>query len=374
MSNALNLAGSKVDMIANAKAVILSGMMSGYRGSAAGNMGGEWVQRLESEFSEWIGVKHAIATSSATTALHTALLAVDLQNLTVRTTPMSFSASASCIRMANGTPWFTDVDAETFNMDFKIIPPVLDMPILGVHLMGHPLDIDAILRLREVHGLLVIEDASQAIGATYKGRKVGTFGDCGIFSFNQSKPITSGEGGMLVTNNDEIARKARLIRNHGETQDNILGYNYRLTELQAAVLLPQLAIIDEMNQYRRELASYLSERLGQIPGITPPVVREGYEHTFYTYAVKVDPKMYSRNSLQRRLNDEGVYFGNPDYGKPLYLLPGYADLGLKEKHCPVAEDLWKNRLMVTDKVKWPTTKNDLDRWVDVFRRVTKNDR
>jgi len=356
----------------NLKVVLDSGVMSGYRASGDGHLGGPFVRTLEEWFCDYLPVKHAVAVSSATAALHTALLACGLNNKFVGTTPMSFSASTSCILMAKSIPEFIDVDPDTFNSDdiYEFTRTVRG--IVAVHLMGNPLDIDGIMTLAKQNRLRLIEDASQALGATYKGRKVGTFGDCGIFSFNQSKSVTSGEGGMLVTNDDEIARKARLIRNHGETQADILGYNYRMTELQAAVILPQLKLLDCMNAYRRELASYLSKRLAQIPGIVPPVVRPDCEHTFYTYAVKVDPEIYDRNSLQAKLNETGIYFGSPSYGMPIYLLPGYEHLGLGLGTCPVAEDLWANRLMVTDTVRYPTTKKDLDRWVEVFKQVIRD--
>ena len=357
----------------NVKSVLDSGLMSGYRGSSAGNLGGPMVQRLEEAFCSYFNVKYAIATSSATAALHTALLACGLENQFIMTTPTTFSASASCVRMAGGVPIFCDIDEDTFNMDITKRMTHKDS-MVAVHLMGHPLDMDGIMKVAEANGLAVIEDASQALGATYKGRKVGTIGDCGVFSFNQSKSITSGEGGMLITNSDEIAYKARLIRNHGETQDEILGYNYRLTELQAAVLLPQFAMLDMKNGYRVELADYLTSKLSQIEGITPPVVREGCVHTYYTYGVKVDATKIGmhRNEFQSRVNDTGLYWGNPDYGKPLYMLPGYKYLRIKEGACPVAERLWKEEFLVTDRIRWPYTHDDADEIVETFKDVIHN--
>lgn len=350
--------------------VLDKGILSGFRATKEGHSGGEQVQLLEEAFCNHFEVRYAVAMNSATSCLHAAMIACGVgEGDEVITTPFTFSASASCALMVGAKPVFADIDEDTFNID----PTTISVngktkAIVAVHLQGHPVDMD------NLPNVGIIEDAAQAIGATYKNRNVGTMGRCGIFSFNQSKPVTSGEGGMLVTNDKTIAETCRLVRNHGETQSAILGYNYRMGEMEAALLLEQIKNLDWMNEWRITLADLMTDRLSKVKGITPPVVKWGSKHTYYTYAVKFDKDIIGtgRDDFQRRLADRGVYFGNKDYGKPLYLQPIYKKFGYKTGISPVAERMWSNEIMVTDRLRFPMTLDDVEDMVDVIQDVVSD--
>ena len=338
------------------------GEMSGFAGTPKGHLGGKFVQKLEAEFRAYFGVNHAVACNSATSALYMALVACGVSSGDkVVVTPYSFSASASCVLMAGAKPVFVDINPDTFNMSPLL--PLGEEAIIPVHLMGHPCTIMST-------SPKVIEDASQSIGATYKNKLVGTIGDCGVFSFNQSKHVSSGEGGMLITNNDDIARIARAVRNHGEVSDpelGIVGYNYRLTEIQAAIALEQFKNLDKMNAYRIELANYMTDKLSKIDGLTPPYVAPDCTHVYYTYAVKFDKEKFGmhRDEFQEKMLKRGFYFGR-GYVKPLHLLPIF---GGQEGQYPIAERMWKDELLVFDWLRYPCTKDDVDEAVKTVREV-----
>ena len=304
-----------------------------------GHRGGPKVQKLESLFCDYFEVRHAIAMNSATSALHAACIVGNVHRTLVPV--VTFSATASAVLMAGGKPVFTDIDPETYNM--KLTCDAVDS-IIPVHLHGNPCPI-------QTQGEFVIEDCSQAIGAKCQGKKVGTIGNCGIFSFNQGKIIQCGEGGMLITNDDEIADKVRLIRNHGETQSMTMGYNYRMTELQAAVLIPQMKRLDELLEWKITLAECLTEELKDIPELVPPKVQPGDTHVYCTYPVRV--KGINRDELQKSLIERGVYFGEGGY-KPLNRLPFYGDKG----YYPNAEDAYQT-IMYTNIVKPPLLIKDV---------------
>ena len=339
--------------------VLKSGLFSGYRANETYRLGGEAVKAFESEFKAYHNTKYAIAFSSATSALHAALIACGIGcGDEVVTTPFTFSASSSCIKMVEARPLFADIEDRTFNIDArKVISPVDSYSvkaILPVHLMGHPANMDSIITAAKFNGWRVIEDACQALGAEYNGKKVGTFGDCGVFSFNQSKPISVGDGGMLITDDDEIAEICYAVRNHGEvaTNLNILGYNYRMGEMEAALGLAQFRKLDERNAHRIKLANHLTEALGCNKGLTPPYVAGGCKHVYYTYGVKVEG---DKRKLQERLISKGAYFGLGDQ-KPLHLYPFY---GGHKGEFSVTERVSKE-LMFTDIVRYPMTIEDVD--------------
>jgi len=345
--------------------ILESGTLSAFRGTPDWDMSDSYVRRLEVEFEAFFGVKHAVALNSATSGLHAALIACGIGvGDEVIVSPYSFSASASCVKMVGATPVFVDIQPDIFCISpseiFKAITPKT-RAIIPVHLMGHPAAMDSIMGMARRHGIKVIEDSAQAIGATFDGHYTGTMGDCGIFSFNQSKPVSCGEGGMLVTNDDYIARIARGVRNHGEVSDpelGIIGYNYRMCEIEAAIVLEQFRKLNKINDYRIMLTDYMTERLGRFEELTPPVTYPNCKHVFYTYAVKYRG---DRDSLQKRLMDRGVYWGK-GYVKPLYLLPVF---GGKLGDCPVAERMWRE-IMVFDWLRYPTTKEDIDRTIEIL--------
>ena len=349
--------------------VLQSGVLSGYRANESYHLGGREVQAFEREFREYHSVKYAIAFNSATSALHVALIACGIgSDDEVITTPLTFSASASCIKMVGADIVFADIEEDTFNIDNDDVWALITnktKAVIPVHLMGHP---SGVVNPGNIFGIKVIEDACQSLGAEYHGKKVGTFGDCGVFSFNQSKPIATGEGGMLITNDDKIAEIARAVRNHGEVSTDLeyLGYNFRMGEMEAAIGRVQFSKLDERNQVRIHLANHLSEALMDIEGLTPPVTRPDCTHVYYTYGVKVDENKIgmTKHELQKRLYDKGVFFGLGDY-KPLHLFPFYSG---HEGQFPVAERISKE-MMFTDILKYPMTIEDVDEMIGVIKKV-----
>ena len=220
---------------------------------------GPKVDEFEKKFAEYSEAKYGIATSSGTTALHTALVAAGVERGDeVITTPFTFAATSNSILYSDATPVYADIDPKTFNLNpEKIEEKITDKTkaIVPVHLYGQPADMDPILEIAEKHDLKVIEDAAQAHGSTYKGKKIGSIGDLGCFSFYPTKNMTTGEGGMVTTNDDDLAEKSAMIRAHGESkryEQSLLGYNYRMTDIAASIGIVQLKSIDKFNEKRNE--------------------------------------------------------------------------------------------------------------------------
>jgi perosamine synthetase len=305
-------------MFENVSKIIDSKKLSGFTATPSGHSGGYWVQTLESAFCGYFGTKYAVAMNSATACLHSACLALIHPEDKVLVTPYSFSSSASCVLMVGGVPVFGDIDSDTFNLSPELLQSTYGVSFaatIPVHLFGHPADMDKFPNDK----MFVIEDCAQAIGSTYKGKKVGTMGDCGIFSFNQAKQISTGEGGMLITNNEYLYRFCRAVRNHGEVSDpdfEILGLNYRMCEIEAYMALEQFKNLKFIIEEKEEKAYLLTKLLKYYKGITLPVVKEGCTHSWYRYAVKSEDK----NILQINGFTRG-------YVEPLYKLPIYRRLG-----------------------------------------------
>jgi dTDP-4-amino-4,6-dideoxygalactose transaminase len=292
---------------------------------------GKRVAEFERTFAEYIEVEHCVAVNSGTAALHAAMLAQGIgKGDEVITTSFSFIATANSIMYTGAKPVFVDIEAETFNINTALIKDSITRDtkaIMPVHLYGHPAEMKAISDIAEDHDLIIIEDACQAHGAIYQGKKVGSFGT-GAFSFYPTKNMTTGEGGMITTNDEEVARKARMIRAHGSQQrylHEMMGYNLRMTDIAAAIGLVQLSKIDAYNAARRKNASMLSEGLKDIPEITVPTIRDACEHMFHQYTIRVD----NRDELVTKLNQQGigtgVYYPIPIHKQPLYVELGYKD-------------------------------------------------
>ena len=299
---------------------------------------GEKVAEFEERFAAFCGVKYAIATSSGTTALHTALLAYGIgPGDEVITTPFTFIASANSILFTGARPVFVDIEPETFNVDpNKVEDKVKALrarrsglkAILPVHLFGHPCDMEAITDIAERYGPIVIEDACQAHGASINGRKVGTFGT-GCFSFYPTKNITTGEGGMITTNDEKIAERARMIRQHGMRRryyHEILGYNFRMTDIQAAIGLAQLGKLPRWTEQRIKNAAYLTERLRHLAHVVTPLVKEGCVHVFHQYTIRVKgDRDGAVKSLKAKGVGVGIYYPLPVHRQPIYRKLGYDD-------------------------------------------------
>jgi dTDP-4-amino-4,6-dideoxygalactose transaminase len=298
---------------------------------------GPKVREFEERFAEWCGVEHAVAVSSGTSALHIALLAHGIgPGDEVITPAFSFVASANCALFVGARPVFADIEPEYFTLDPSAVAGLITprtRAIVAVHLFGQPCDVDAIAALAREHGLVIVEDACQAHGTRLNGRPVGTWGTA-CYSFYPTKNMTTGEGGMITTNDAETAERARLIRDHGSRQryvHEVLGYNLRMTELQAAIGLVQLRKLEAWNAQRQANAAYLTEMLAGTDGVTVPRIRAGATHVFHQYTIRIR----DRDVAVRRLTEHGigvgVYYPAPIYRQPLYRRLGYDD------HLPQAE-------------------------------------
>lgn len=292
---------------------------------------GPEVRRFEAEFARYCGTDQAIATSNGTTALHAALEALGIgAGDRVVTTPFSFVASANAIRLAGATPVFADIDPETYTLDPEAVGDLcrdrsID-GILAVHLYGCPAAMDPLSDVAETYGIPLIEDAAQAHGARYRGSMVGTLGDAAAFSFYPTKNMTTGEGGMVLTDREAVAERAASYVNHGRTADDSpyaherVGHNLRMTSLAAAIGRVQLERLPEWIQSRRENAERLSTGLADVPGITPPVEPEGRRHAYHQYTIRCENRDRLREHLEAADVGTGVY-----YPAPIHQLGAYED-------------------------------------------------
>jgi perosamine synthetase len=297
--------------------------------------------KFEDRFAQVCGVKHAIATSSGTTALHIALLANDVgAGDEVITTPFTFIASANSILFCGAKPVFVDIDEETFNIDPAFIENAITprtKAILPVHLYGYVCDMDALQAIADKHHLKIIEDACQAVGAAYQNKFAGSFGT-GCFSLYATKNVMAGEGGMITTNDDALAEKCRMLRNHGMKRryyHDMMGFNFRMTDLCAAIGLAQLDRLDDFTAKRRANADYLNSKIES--GITPKV-KAGYSHAWHQYTIRVNGNR-DRDAAVAQLNAAGIGTGI-FYPVPAHQ-QGYVREIVGETTLPVAEKLAK---------------------------------
>lgn len=272
---------------------------------------GPRVAEFEKQFAAVCGTKHAVATSSGTTALHLAMLAHGIgPGDEVITSPFTFIASVNSILYAGATPVLVDIEEDTFNIDPEAIERAITprtKAILCVHLFGHLCDMDALQAIADKHGIVIIEDACQSVGGTYKGKVAGSFGT-GTFSLYATKNVMSVEGGMITTNDDHIADQCRLLRSHGMRRRyyyDMLGYNFRMTDIHAAVGIAQLARLEASTEKRQKNAAYLSSK---IESVVTPAVREGYGHVWHQYTIRVDGGR-DRDAAVQQLADNGVGSG-----------------------------------------------------------------
>lgn len=296
--------------------------------------------RLEEKWAGICGVKHAVATSSGTTALHLALLAHGVgPGDDVITSPFTFIASVNSIIYTGARPVFVDIREDTFNIDPQRIEDAISprtRAIMPIHLYGYPCDMDPIMDIARRHGLTIIEDAAQAVGAEYDGRRVGSFGT-GCFSLYATKNIMSGEGGMITTNDDTLAQRCRMLRNHGMQRryyHDVLGYNMRMTDLHAAIGVVQVDRLEDFIEARCANAAYLTQH---ISSVATPTVAIGYRHVWHQYTVRVD-RGRDRDAAVKQLNSDGVGTGI-FYPVPANKQAHLVEMGLGEASVPVAERL-----------------------------------
>ncbi|WP_155591984.1 UDP-4-amino-4,6-dideoxy-N-acetyl-beta-L-altrosamine transaminase [Lysinibacillus cavernae] len=318
---------------------------------------GPKIEQFEQVIANYVGAQYAVAFCNGTAALHAACYAAGIhEGDEVITSPITFAASANCVRYLGGTVVFADIDAKTYNINpeeirKKITPNT--KAIIPVDFTGQPADMDAIMDIAREHNLVVIEDGAHSLGAEYKGEKVGTQADMTMFSFHPVKPITTAEGGIIVTNNEEYYRKLQLFRSHGIEQTDFsvdqggwyyemtdLGYNYRMTDLQAALGLSQIKKIDTFIQQRREIAAFYTEAFQDIEGIIVPQQLEGTNSGWHLYMVQLEGISRKFVFEQMRTLNIGVHV----HYIPVYWHPYYQQLGYKRGVCPIAEKWYEKAL------------------------------
>src|SRR5947208_840073 len=304
--------------------------------------GGPFVAKFEQDFATYCGAADAIGVGNGTDALWLSLLALGIgAGDEVITVPNTFMATAEAITYCKAQPVFVDVDESTFTMDPAGLKKALTprtKAIIPVHLFGQPADMDPILEFARAHGLYVIEDAAQAHGAEYKGRKAGTMGDAGCFSFYPGKNLGAfGEAGAVVTNDAELREKIQVLRDHGQAQKyyhTLVGWNCRMDGIQAAILSIKLRHLEEANLLRRERALQYNHSFAGIEGVATPFEADYARHVYHVYAIRVQ----ERDRVRRFLEEKGIGCG-VHYPIPIHLQEACRDLGYTEGAFPIAENL-----------------------------------
>lgn len=320
---------------------------------------GPKVAEFEEAFAARVNARYAVSFSSGTAALHGAAYAAGLKaGDEAITTPLTFAATANCVLYQGATPVFADVSADTLNLDPLQAQGKISKKtraILPVDYAGHPAEMDAIGEIAARHGLTVIEDACHALGADYLGRRVGSLADMTVFSFHPVKHITTGEGGMVATNNPQFAETLRRFRNHGISSDArqrqsagqwhyemvLLGYNYRLPDLVCALGLQQLKRLDANLARRREIAGRYTAAFRNVPGVKPPAVREGVNPAWHLYPIRLELERLSADRAQIFAALRAENIGVNVHYIPVHLHPYYREtLGSKGGEFPLAEDAY----------------------------------
>ncbi|WP_085992722.1 UDP-4-amino-4,6-dideoxy-N-acetyl-beta-L-altrosamine transaminase [Oceanobacillus senegalensis] len=321
---------------------------------------GPMITEFEKAIRDFVGTKYAIAFSSGTAALHAACFAAGItENDEVITTSMTFAASSNCILYLGATPVFADIDPKTFTISPEAIKPLINentKAIITVDYTGTPAEYDEILSLAQEHGLIVIDDAAHALGATYKQRYIGSIADLTMFSFHPVKHITTGEGGIITTDNHQFYEKLVGFRNHGITRDpqkiigkhepwyyemQEIGLNYRMTDIQAALGLSQMKKIGYFLVKRREYAKKYTEAFKDLEGVITPTEQKYSDSSWHLYIIRLDLSKLrvDRNAIFKALQKENI--GVNVHYIPVYLHPYYQQLGYKIGLCPNAESLYE---------------------------------
>lgn len=323
---------------------------------------GPKVAEFEREFANVVGAEHAVAVNSGTAALHAAVYAAGIgPGDEVIVPPITFAASANCVVYQGGKPVFVDVDPETLLLDPQLIEPKISTrtkAIIAVDYAGQPCDYDSLRGIADQHDLTLIADACHALGATYKSRPVGTLADLNTFSFHPVKHITTGEGGMVTTNNPELARRMRIFRNHGVTSDHRqrakqgswfyemidLGYNYRLTDIQCVLGVSQLRKLSKWIVRRQEIAQCYNDGFSELDAIEPIGVRDDVSHAYHLYVVQLhlNQLIVDRTEIYSALWAENI--GANVHYIPVHWHPYYQNLGYKKGICPIAEFAYESLL------------------------------
>jgi dTDP-4-amino-4,6-dideoxygalactose transaminase len=389
--------------------VMRSGVLSQFLGCWHDDFyGGPKVREFENDCQKYFGVKHAITVNSWTSGLIAALGSIDLEpGDEIIVSPWTMCASATAILHWNAIPVFADIDKETFNIDpskveEKITP--YTKAILAVDIFGQSADMGALMAIAEKHQLKVISDTAQAPGARYKGKHAGTLAHIGGYSLNYHKHIHTGEGGILVTNDDELAERMRLIRNHAEAVvgdkgvkklNNMIGYNFRLGEIECAIGIEQLKKLDNLIHSRQQIADKLTKGLSDLPGLKTPKIPPDCSHVYYVYALLIDEKIIGchRDVIASALQAEGVEISTQYIN--LHLLPMYQQkiaygsngfpwtaefcnqkgrkpVEYSKGICPVAESLNDSQYLGFGMCVYDLSENDIELIIDAFHKVWAN--
>ena len=394
------------DEVDAASRVIRSGVLSGYIGAPGeGFMGGQEVRAFEKQAADYFGVKHAIAVNSWTSGLIASIGAIGIEpGDEVITSPWTMAATATAILHFNGIPIFADIDPDTFNIDPDSVEKLITArtrAIMAVDIFGQSADMKRLRKICDKYNLKLLCDTAQAPGAKYYDDFAGTLADIGGYSLNYHKHIHCGEGGILVTNDDTYAERLQLIRNHAEVViqsekpeelNNMLGYNFRMGEIEAAIGSVQLTKLKQRIESRQQAAERLSEGLSNLEGLTPPRLAEGCTHVYYVYGLKLDVEVLgiARSMLINALRAEGVPGLMPGY-QNIHLLPmfrnkiAYGTRGFpwnspynestveyKPGLCPIAEELHNKTFFGLNWCMFQYPPKDVESIIEAFQKVWRN--
>ena len=346
---------------------------------------GPSIEQFEKNIAEYVGANYAVAFTNGTAALHGACFAAGIgRGDEVITTPITFVASANCVLYQGGTVVFADIDPNTYNIDSKKIEEQITnktKAIIPVDFTGQPADLDAINKIAKKYNLVVIEDAAHALGATYKGKKVGSISDMTMFSFHPVKHITTGEGGMITTNNKKFYEKLIQFRSHGITRDSnllledhgpwyyemqFLGYNYRMTDIQAALGSSQLLKLDSFIERRKEIVKKYNKAFLDNASITIPYQTSESDSSWHLYIIQVPQ---NRREVFKALQARNI--GVNVHYIPVHMLPYYQEIGYKNTHLPMAEELYEH--IITLPLFPGMTDQDVEDVIQAVQEVLDNE-
>lgn len=317
---------------------------------------GPKLHEFEKAIAEFTGVRYAVAVNSGTSALHLIIKALGIQKGDeVITTPFSFVACANCILYEGATPVFVDIKSDTFNINPDLVEGLITprtKAILAVDVFSHPADWEELEKIAKKHKLFLIEDSAEALGSKYKGRKCGSFGDAAVFAFYPNKQITTGEGGIILTNNKKIADVCRSMANQGRKINDgkwlehiRLGYNYRLDEMSCALGMAQMKRIKEILKKRENVANLYNKKLKDIKGVEIPYIDQGSKISWFVYVVKLADSLSGakRDNIIKEMAKIGIQCSN--YFQPIHLQPFYKEIfGFKKGSFPITENISKRTL------------------------------
>ena len=347
---------------------------------------GPEIEEFEKTLADYLGVKYVVAVSSGTAALHAACFAAELKDGDEAiTSPITFAATSNSILYMGAKPVFCDIDRLTYNISYNDIKNKINSKtkaILPVDFAGHASDLDEILEISKKHNLVVIEDAAHALGAEYKGRKVGSVSDMTIFSFHPVKHIATGEGGAIATNNQKYYEKIKEFRSHGITRDRMkilkdygpwyyemqsLGFNYRMTDIQAALGISQMTKLSRFLKRRNEIADIYEKELSKIEGVIVPYKKDYVYSPWHIYVIQIETEKYSvdRKTIFEALIAENI--GVNVHYLPVYLHPYYKKMGYKEGLCPIAEKLYQR--IITLPLFYSMTEEDTKSVIQALKKV-----